>query len=287
MNYLAKNLSFLRTQRDLTQAEMAEKTGIKRNTLSNWENEIAQPGVEDIFNLAQFFGITIDDLIKIDLETAHPIALKQDSKKQGKSTPKRTPISTPNEVKEPNLIYGRMPKVVTVDAAGQDNVVLVPVRARAGYLAGYEDAEFIQGLPAYRLPGLTHGTFRMFEVFGHSMVPTFHESDIIITRYVENLLEVRDDRIYVVVSRRDGVVVKRVVNRVQTDSVLILNSDNQRHAGEYPPIIISPDEVLEIWYATAYMSRQMRAPGELYNRLIDVETRLTLLEANGKNALRK
>jgi transcriptional regulator with XRE-family HTH domain len=254
----------LREKAGLTIRDIQSRTGIKADLWQKWEESLMEPSVEDIFTIAQIFEVSIDDLLKGSLVQ-----------------------TTPNLVNESGVKYSRMPKVITVDGLGQDNVVLVPVRARAGYLSGYEDPDFIQTLPTYRLPGLNHGTFRMFEVFGHSMVPTFHESDIIICRFVDNLLEIRDDRINVVVSKREGVVVKRVVNRVQKDGVLILNSDNQRHTGEYPPIIINPEEILEIWYAVAFMSRQMRAPGEVYNRLIDVESRLTILEAETKKALPK
>lgn len=284
--FLGPNLRYLRKQKGLNQQDLAVFVGKGDTTIGNWEKGISEPNFTELTKISNYFGISVDDLLYTDLANAHLKRSGGEGKNRGKSTPKSTPNRTPNTVSDPNLaLFGRVPKVVTVDTAGQDNVVMVPVRARAGYLAGYEDPEFIQSLPAYRLPGLSHGTFRMFEVFGHSMVPTFHESDIMITRYVENLLEIRDDRIYVVVSKRDGVVVKRVVNRVQTEGKLILNSDNQRHAGDYPPIIVSPEDVLEIWYAVAYMSRQMRAPGELYNRLLDVETRLTLLEDKARNVL--
>lgn len=277
--FLGPNLRYLRKQKGLNQLDLAEFVGKGDTTIGNWEKGVSEPNISELTKISSFFGVDLQDLLYTDLASAHLKKNSSASRIHQKSTPKSTPNRTPNEVNEPlPALWARPPKVVTVDTAGNDNVVLVPVRARAGYLAGYEDPEFIQSLPAYRLPGLAHGTFRMFEVYGHSMVPTFHESDIIITRYVENLLEIRDDRIYVVVSKRDGVVVKRVVNRVQAEMKLILNSDNQRHAGEYPPIVVNPEEVLEIWYAVAYMSRQMRAPGELYNRLIDVESRLTLLE---------
>jgi phage repressor protein C with HTH and peptisase S24 domain len=179
-----------------------------------------------------------------------------------------------------------IPKIVTVDVSGAENVVLVPVRAQAGYLSGYQDAEFIQNLPSYRMPGLNHGTFRMFEVYGHSMVPTFYESDIVIGRFVESWAEIRDERAYVVVTRRDGVVIKRVVNRIQKEGKLILNSDNQRHSGEYPPIVVDPEEVIEIWYVRRYLSSQMPKPGEIYNRVTDLESRLTLLEEREKKRLK-
>lgn len=286
--YLGRNLRFLRKQKGLNQQDLADLVGKGDTTIGNWEKGISEPNFTELATISNYFGVSVSDVLYQDLANAHLIGTKDEIKNSGKSVPKGTPIRTPNTVNEPNMaLWNRPPKVVTVDSAGNDNIVLVPLRARAGYLAGFEDPEFIQTLPSYRLPGLSHGTFRMFEVYGQSMVPTFHESDTIICRCVENLLEMRDDRIYVVITHREGVVVKRVVNRVQKDGKLILNSDNQRHAGEYPPIVINPEEIMEVWYAVAFMSRQMRAPGELYNRLIEVESRLTLLEDDHRKLIRK
>lgn len=172
----------------------------------------------------------------------------------------------------------QMPRIITVDSSGDENILFVPVRARAGYLLGYADETYISNLPTYRLPGLNNGTFRMFEIGGLSMHPTFDDHDIIITQWVENINDVRDDRVYVVVTRNDGVVVKRVLNRITKEGKLILKSDNYKHREEYPPIVIEPSEVVEIWYGIAYMSRQMRPPAEMYMRMIDLEARVTFLE---------
>lgn len=274
MDFFASNIKHLREKNGLKQAEIPIKLNINRTTWNNYEAGVSKPNVDGLITIAKYFGVTESDLLHRDLCTLGPTSLPQETPAAeygAKSKPYRPADLSPAAVT-------RMPAVVTVDGQGQENIPLVPVRARAGYLAGYEDPEFIQTLPTYSLPGMSHGTYRMFEVHGHSMVPTFHDSDLIIARYVENFLEIRDNRVYVVVSKAEGVVVKRVINRVQTDGKLILNSDNQRHAGDYPPIVISPEDVAEIWYAVAYMSRQMREPGELFNRLIDVEARLTLLE---------
>lgn len=70
MNYLATNLSELRNQNELTQSKMQEKLKIKRNTWSNWENSVSEPSVEEIVRIAQFFGVTIDDLLLTDLRNS-------------------------------------------------------------------------------------------------------------------------------------------------------------------------------------------------------------------------
>lgn len=60
--------------------------------------------------------------------------------------------------------------VTTVDKTGRDNIVLVPIKAQAGYLQGAQQPEYIEHLPTFWLPGLNHGTYRAFEVSGYSML---------------------------------------------------------------------------------------------------------------------
>lgn len=253
-----------RKEKGLNQQELADFLGVSKATISDYERGKSDPPLTNLLIMSDIFQLSLDDLV-------HPIRKNADKEKHSNVHLNVHPSVHLNTVQ-------LVPKVVTVDREGQDNIMFVPTRARAGYLAGHADPEYIKSLPSYRMPGFNNGHFRMFEVQGHSMIPTFNESDIIVTRFEESFANIRDERVYVVVTQRDGILVKRVLNRVQPDGKLILKSDNQRHLGDYPPIIISPEEVVELWYAVAYMSRQMRAPGEIYNRLIDLEGRLTLLE---------
>lgn len=52
-----------REQRGLSQSELAKKTGIKQQNISRWENDRNIPNVIDCINLADFYGISIDELI--------------------------------------------------------------------------------------------------------------------------------------------------------------------------------------------------------------------------------
>jgi DNA-binding XRE family transcriptional regulator len=260
---------------------------LKRNTLSNYETGHSEPDISTIINIASFFGVELSKMLELDLREARFDTVGFSSKKveKGKDSGKfwgkvdaKTPI-----LKEPEAIYYRMPQVITLDSDGNDNMVMVPVKARAGYLLGYGDVEFMQTLPTYRLPGFNNGTFRLFESQGLSMYPTFNDRDILITQFVENINEIRDDRVYVIVTKTDGVVVKRCLNRIKSDNKLILKSDNIKHREEYPNIIVPPEDILEVWYAIAYISRQMRSPSEMYTRIVDMEARLAILEqASGK-----
>ena len=174
-------------------------------------------------------------------------------------------------VHESEAVYDRgAPKVITVNERQEENIVYVPVKARAGYLSGYGDPDFIQSLPSYRLPGLNNGTYRMFEVEGPSMAPNIISGDRVIGQWVNRLDEINDNRVYIVVCR-DGIVVKRVLNRIAQRGKLVIKSDTINHRAEYPTYELDPSEVLEMWYARLKLSSDFSEPAEVYHRLSDLE----------------
>lgn len=46
-----------------TQSELAKRTGIKQQNLSRWESNIHNPDIVDCIKLANFYGITLDELL--------------------------------------------------------------------------------------------------------------------------------------------------------------------------------------------------------------------------------
>lgn len=168
-------------------------------------------------------------------------------------------------------LSSRIPKVVTVDSVGKDNVVLVPAKAAAGYLLGYGDASFVQSLPTFSLPNIKNGTFRMFQVSGHSMYPTVSDGSYVVGEWVENWIkDIKDNRIYVIVST-DGILVKRVLNRLKKYDNLYLKSDNRK---EYPNISLEPNEIKEVWAVKMHLSFELPDPTVLYDRVGDLEAEI-------------
>jgi phage repressor protein C with HTH and peptisase S24 domain len=168
------------------------------------------------------------------------------------------------------------PKVVTVDKSGKDNIVLVPQKAAAGYLLGYGDPKFINSLPTYNLPNLQNGTFRMFQVSGHSMYPTLQDGSFVVGEWVENWAgSIKDDRVYIIISQEDGVTVKRVLNRIDKYGALYCKSDNRR---EYPSFTVKPKDLVEVWEVKMHLSFQLPNPAQLYDRVSDLEAELIHLK---------
>lgn len=168
-----------------------------------------------------------------------------------------------------------LPQVITVYKNGADAISVVPAKAAAGYLNGYSDPEFIEKLPVIEAPGYGSGSHRAFEVRGHSM-PPLHSGAIVIGRYVEDLSEIKDRRVYIVVTRNDGIVVKRVINNKE-DQKLILISDNPNKK-EFPNFSLDYDEVLEVWYWRGGLIRELPDPSDVYSRINELESKVTVLD---------
>lgn len=59
---IGNNLSELRKRRGLTQLELAEKFNYTDRAVSKWENGDTLPDVEILYNLCEFYGVTLDYL---------------------------------------------------------------------------------------------------------------------------------------------------------------------------------------------------------------------------------
>lgn len=169
-----------------------------------------------------------------------------------------------------------LPKIITVNEDGEENINFVGVKARAGYLDGYSDPEYMESLPSFSMPMLKNGTYRCFEIKGNSMSTTIHDGDYLFGKYVDNFDDILDGRIYVIISKNDGVVVKRVLNRIRESGKLILKSDNRD--GNYPMYSIYAEDILEVWYASMYASKQMPDPINIYEKIHDLESKFYEME---------
>ena len=63
MNYFAYNLKLLRKEKSLTQPQLAKELNVSKGMISFWENEICEPTVSNIIIVAQFFNVSIDELL--------------------------------------------------------------------------------------------------------------------------------------------------------------------------------------------------------------------------------
>lgn len=220
MSQAGQNLKYLRKLRGWTQEEFSAKLRIKRSLLGAYEEERADPRLEVLENVSEIFKVSLDELLLQDL-----------SETTGSSY----------------LAKRRQLKMMTAD---RNLIHFVPVKAAAGYLAGYADSEFIDELNTFTLPMLTGGNYRAFEIIGDSMMPT-PSGSVIVGEKVENPDNVKNNAAYIVVSRNEGIVYKRVVKNNKNKSKLTLVSDNPA----FQPYQVQAADVLEMWQAQVIINK--------------------------------
>lgn len=65
---LGKQIKKYRTNINLSQEQLAERIFVSRQTISNWENDKNYPDIKSLLLLSEVFKISLDDLVKGDLE---------------------------------------------------------------------------------------------------------------------------------------------------------------------------------------------------------------------------
>ncbi|MCG7857798.1 XRE family transcriptional regulator [Flavihumibacter sp.] len=218
MSYAGKNLKYLRKLRGWTQEDFATRLKIKRSLLGAYEEERAEPRLEVLELVSDLFKVSLDELFLKDL----------------------------GETKGSYIAKRRAQKLATEPTVIQ----FVPVKAAAGYLNGFADPEFIDELNTFTLPMLAPGQYRAFEILGDSMLPT-PSGSIIVGEKVEDLEAVKTSNTYIVVSRQEGIVYKRVMKNPRSKQKLTLVSDNP----VYQPYQVDASDIVEVWQAQMVITR--------------------------------
>ena len=100
---LSNNLYILRKRRGLSQEEFAEKIHISRQAVSKWERGEALPDIENLIEIAEFYGVTIDELINKDEvigEVAESPVREDDSKSENEEKKSKIKVTWSFEWKE-------------------------------------------------------------------------------------------------------------------------------------------------------------------------------------------
>lgn len=63
---VAKNITELRVMNNMTQAELGEKLNYSDKTVSKWERAESSPDISVLVDIAEIFGVTLDELVKQD-----------------------------------------------------------------------------------------------------------------------------------------------------------------------------------------------------------------------------
>lgn len=236
MHIVNQNLKYLRKLRNWTQMEMSAKLGIKRSLLGAYEEGRAEPRTDILEKLSDTFHVSIDDLLRSDL-----------AGKEGNYLERRR-------------ILKDQPRQI---------IEFVPAKAAAGYLSGYSDMEFIEELNTFTLPMLGAGHYRAFEISGDSMLPVISGS-VVVGHQVTGWDEIRHNQMYIVLTKREGLVFKRVLKNNRNKSKVTLSPDNPQYES-YP---VSLEDILELWQTDLIINKTETNQRLNVNHLADMVSHL-------------
>ena len=247
MSFFASNIKLLRRRRGRTQEEAAFSLNMKRSTLSGYENEVAQPGLDALVVFSKYYSISIDTLVKVDLARLSESHLVQ--------------LERGNDV----FVTGGNLRVLatTTDHRNEENIELVSEKAKAGYRTGFADPEFIKVLPVFHMPFLSRQKkYRTFEISGDSMLP-IPEGSWVTCEFLQNWNLIQDRHAYIIHTLNDGVVFKVAENLIASKGVLRLYSLNSA----YEPYEVHINEIREVWRFVNFISSELPPANSPLDRL--------------------
>jgi transcriptional regulator with XRE-family HTH domain len=218
---LGDNLKYLREIKKISQQQAAENLGLPRTTLGDYERNHTEPNIDMLCKIARYFNVRLDDLLQLQLDQLKTF--------------------DPGE-RDLKIL------AVTVDHQQRQNIELVDVKAEAGYLHSFQDPQYIRQLPRMYIPRLPQGNLRAFEISGDSMLP-IESGSIVIGQYVEKINEIKNDLLYIVIHKLDGIVFKRVKVLKEKKEIQLL-SDNPA----YDTYSIPFNQIGEVWQYKAHLS---------------------------------
>jgi len=242
MSTLSENLKHLRGKKGKSQQAIADTLSITRGAYQKYEEARSEPPHNTLIKISNYYTITIDILLQIDLRKTDPDDLMKLNNRM------LFPVMTSKKDKQP--------------------IELIPKSAQAGYALGYGDPDFIQSLKTISLPFLGVGKYRAFPISGDSMTPNVKDGSYVIGEYIEHLTQLKNGKTYVVLTKDDGIVYKRVHQGIKS---IELHSDNKF----YDPYTVSLHEIIEMWEFRAAINVEDLEPDEVTNEQL-LETIMAL-----------
>jgi transcriptional regulator with XRE-family HTH domain len=230
---LSKNIKHLRSLKKISQEALAEELSVTRSRISSYEENRSSPTLEFLIDFSDYFKIPIDIIIKNDLTKATDVSFI--------------------EVGNKRVLFP-----ITVDSDNENLIEVIPAKASAGYLWGYDDPEYIEQLEKIKLPFLPTGKHRAFPIKGDSMLPMKNGS-YVVAEFVEDIAEAKSGYSYIVITKNDGMTYKRVENQLKEKGSLLLKPDNRA----YQPYEVAVEEILELWKFTCSINTQEYEAHEL------------------------
>lgn len=191
----------LRSVKKITQKQLSDKSGISKRMISAYEADENDIPLSKLRNIASSLGVSIVYLVS-DNNT-----------------------SDSEEVLKDNTLTKAIPLV---------NVTAVGGFGNESFSISEEDIQDYYVIPKFKYRTIDF----MIEVSGVSMSPRYIGGDIVACQIVKNMNFVQWNRVHVIATREQGIILKRI-RQGSSDNNLTLVADNS----DYPPFEIPKSEI--------------------------------------------
>lgn len=220
MNTLGQNIKLVRKNAKLTQEQLAEKIGVKRASIAQYETDVHSPSLDKLYEIAEITNSTITDLLPDSERQKEKIA-----KEEIKNNPSKYSSSLALTKNENSI---DLPYFENSYACQGSNSVL-----------NYEDQPtpitFDKRFLEKHLNMKKFDKLHIINSIGNSMEPTIKEGELLVVNPIENESGVvQSGAIYTVLYYGDPLV-KRVVRNAKSGEITLF-SDNEKY---------NPIEILE------------------------------------------
>lgn len=207
----AQRIKTIREDLKLTQSQFAEELGVKSTTAEMERGRTRITG-EVVMQLLEKYQI-------------NPLWLYGKSEKK-QLNPNHTDI---------------IPKMISIDSQGNENILLVNAKASAGYGSNLGDEQYYEKLPTFNLPlpEYRNSSFRGFQIVGDSMLPLVQPKDWVLGEAVNSIDDVKNGD-YCIIVESKSIRLKKVEKQEKGIQLISLNP-------EYPPTQVAYGKILEIW----------------------------------------
>ncbi|MBQ1595893.1 MAG: helix-turn-helix domain-containing protein [Clostridia bacterium] len=202
------SIEHLRKQKGITQGELGAAIGVTKTAISYYENEKRQLTADILQKLAEYFGVSTDEILGLNESKQEPIGKPIDPAEFPPQTLTRQPL--PDLEKETALIP-----------------ILGSVRAGYDYIAEEEMLGWLKVEPSFK--AMHPQAFALY-VKGDSMSPEIHHNDIAVCLPDQ---EIRDNDVAVICVNGDEGTVKRV--RFEDNGLTLLPANPRYKAHRYTP----------------------------------------------------
>lgn len=255
MSFIGSNIKKIRSIKKLSQSAFAELFGLTRASIGAYEEGRAEPKIDAVQNIANYFGLTLDQLLAKELtvnELYHFDIFK-------------------DEFTTPTLQKGKKSTpAASVPALNETRIPFVSAEQQQQYIASADNKSFVNGLPALMLPLQLDTPIRAFQHNDHAMQYAdqgIFQGDLVVGKEasLKGLNADAVGHLYTFVTK-NSIVTRRLQG---TGKTLTLATDNANSKNEK----LSSSDVVEVWEVTGVFSQQMKRPSSLEERLARLENK--------------